>query len=82
MVVSPQFFILIPIKGINAVYPPIYQFEYCTKIFWKHAGGSSIINVNRNVLENLLVPVPSSKDINAFFNLIQAIHKETNYTMN
>ena len=77
VVASPQFFILIPMKGINAIYLSWFiNSNIAQKYFWKHAGGSSIINVNRNVLENLLVPVPSSKDVNAFSNLIQAIHTE------
>jgi restriction endonuclease S subunit len=76
-VAGPQFFVLTLEKDI----PPEYISWYINstqgqKYFRTYAGGSTIINVTRDVLENFPINIPRAKDLKAFTHYISAMKEE------
>ncbi len=74
---GPQYFVICPNKDVPAEYLAWYiNSSAGQKYFWTNAGGTSIINVTREVLENLPIRIPSKRDMNIFIKYINAIDKE------
>ncbi|MCK5196997.1 MAG: restriction endonuclease subunit S, partial [Spirochaetales bacterium] len=74
---GPQYFVICPNKDVPAEYLAWYiNSSAGQKYFWTNAGGTSIINVTREVLENLPIRIPSKRDMDTFVKYIIAIAKE------
>jgi hypothetical protein len=77
VVAGQQFFVITPKEGIPADYIAWYiNSSFGQKYFWKYAGGSSIINVTRIVLENCPICFPEFDDLRSFTALLRAAKKE------
>ena len=73
IVAGQQFFVITPKEGILSEYIAWYiNSRHGQKYFWKNAGGSSIINVTKEVLDNCPVFLPSNKDLITITELIRA----------
>ena len=76
-VAGQQFFVITPNKGILSEYIAWYiNSKHGQKYFWKNAGGSSIINVTKEVLENCPVFLPEDKDLISITELIRSTELE------
>ena len=74
---GPQYFVICPNKDVPAKYLAWYiNSSAGQKYFWTNAGGTSIINVTREVLENLPIRIPSKRDMDIFIKYINAIDEE------
>ena len=72
-----QFFVLTPKEGIPAEYIAWYiNSKHGQKYFWKNAGGSLIINVTKDVLENCPIYLPSVEELITFTKLIKSTELE------
>jgi hypothetical protein len=78
VVAGQQFFVVTPRQGIPAEYIAWFiNSKHGQKYFWTNAGGSSIINVTREVLENCPVHLPSDKNLMNITELIRAMNLES-----
>ncbi|MBN2440693.1 MAG: restriction endonuclease subunit S [Spirochaetales bacterium] len=74
---GPQFFVLTPKEEIPSEYISWYiNSTQGQKYFWTYAGGSTIINVTRDILENFPIKIPSAKDLHTFTHYISIIKEE------
>ncbi len=74
---GPQYFVICPNNDVPAEYLAWYiNSSAGQKYFWTNAGGTSIINVTREVLENLPIRIPSKRDMDTFVKYIIAIDEE------
>ena len=75
---GPQYFVICPPnKDVPAEYLAWYiNSSAGQKYFWTNAGGTSIINVTREVLENLPISLPLKRDMDTFVKYIKAIEEE------
>jgi restriction endonuclease S subunit len=79
-VASPQFFVIRPQDPRNARYITWYINAYSgQRYLWRNAGGSAILNVKKEVLENLPLPLPSEKDLPAVTDYINAMETEKKF---
>lgn len=77
-VAGPQFFVITPEDPRYSRYITWYiNSSPGQRYFWTNAGGSSILNVKKEVLENLPIPVPAEKELSAVTKFIEAIERET-----
>ncbi len=77
VVAGPQYFVIRPNRNVPAEYLTWYiNSSAGQKYFWTNAAGTSIINVTREVLENLPVQIPSQEDMKAFINYLSAMEAE------
>ena len=77
VVAGPQFFVLTPTEDCPAEYLAWYiNSKMGQRYFWRYAGGSSIINVTRNVLENCPIILPESGTMETMVQLIHSHERE------
>jgi hypothetical protein len=77
VVAGQQFFVISPKEDIPAEYIAWYiNSKHGQKYLWKNAGGSSIINVTRDVLENCPIYLPQQSELSTFTELIRSTELE------
>ena len=77
IVAGQQFFVIRPMSEIPSEYLSWYiNSNHGQKYLWKNAGGSSIINVTKDVLENLPIYLPSQSKLEALTGLIKSTELE------
>ena len=76
-VAGPQFFVITLEKPQQAQYISWYiNSHHGQHYFWTNAGGSSILNVKKEVLENLPLPMPAENDLSTVTEYITAMETE------
>ncbi len=74
---GPQYFVICPNKDVPTEYLAWYiNSSAGQKYFWTNAGGTSIINVTREVLENLPIRIPSKRNLEIFVKYINTVEEE------
>jgi hypothetical protein len=76
-VAGPQFFVITLEKPRQAQYISWYINSYHGQhYFWTNAGGSSLLNVRKEVLENLPLPMPADNHLSTVTEYITAMETE------